>query len=35
MSFSGKTAITTFKLVQKAKVGGVFENSGYLLQNGH
>ena len=35
MSFSGKTAITTFKLIQKAKVGGVFENSGYLLQNGH
>ena len=24
MSFSGKTAITTFKLIQNAKVGGVF-----------
>ena len=35
MSFSGKTAITTFKLIQNAKVGGVLENSGYLLQNGH
>ena len=36
MSFSGKTAITTtFKLIQIAKVGGVLENSGYLLQNGH
>ena len=31
MSFSGKTAITTFKLIQNAKVGGVLENSGYLL----
>ena len=30
-----KTAITTFKLIQDAKVGGVLENSGYLLQNGH
>ena len=28
MSFSGKTAITTFKLIQTAKV---LENSGYLL----
>ena len=27
MSFSGKTAITTFKLVQNAKVGGVSESS--------
>ena len=35
MSFSGKTAITTFKLIQNAKVGGVLENSGYLLQHGH
>ena len=35
MSFSGKTAITTFKLIQNAKFGGVLENSGYLLQNGH
>ena len=35
MSFSGKTAITTFKLIQNAKVGGVLENSGYLLPNGH
>ena len=25
MSFSGKTAITTFKLIQNAKVGGVLE----------
>ena len=32
MSFSGKTAITTFKLIQNAKV---LENSGYLLQHGH
>ena len=31
MSFCGKTAITTFKLIQNAKVGGVSENSGYLL----
>ena len=35
MVFSGKTAITTFKLIQNAKVGGVLKNSGYLLQNGH
>ena len=35
MSFSGKTAITTFKLLQNAKVGGVLENSGYLLHHGH
>ena len=35
MSFSGKTAITTFKLIQIAKVGGVSENSGYLLPDGH
>ena len=35
MSFSGKTAITTFKLIQNAKVGGVLESSGYLLFNGH
>ena len=35
MLFSGKTAITTFKLIQNAKVGGVLENSGYLLPNGH
>ena len=35
MSFSGKTAITTFKLIQNAKVGGVLENSGYLLHHGH
>ena len=35
MSFCGKMAITTFKLIQYAKVGGVLENSGYLLQNGH
>ena len=35
MSFSGKTAITAFKLIQDARVGGVLENSGYLLQHGH
>ena len=35
MSFCGKTSITTFKLIQNAKVGGVFKNSGYLLQNMH
>ena len=35
MSFSGKTAITTFKLIQNAKVGGVLENSGYMLHHGH
>ena len=35
MSFSGKTAITTFKLIQNAKAGGVLENSGYLLPDGH
>ena len=34
-SFSGKTAITTFKLIENAKVGGVLENSGYLLHHGH
>ena len=35
MSFSGKTAITTFKLIQNAKVGSVLENLEYLLQCGH
>ena len=35
MSFCGKTAITTFKLIQNAKSGGVLENSGYLLHYGH
>ena len=35
MSFCGKTVITTFKLIKNAKVGGVLENSGYLLQHGH
>ena len=35
MSFSGKTAITAFKLIQNAKVGGVLENSGYMLHHGH
>ena len=35
MSFLGKTAITTFKIIQNAKVGGVLENSGYLLPDGH
>ena len=35
MVFSGKTAITSFKLIQNAKSGGVLENSGYLLRYGH
>ena len=35
MSFLGKIAITTLKLIQKANVGGVLENSGYLLPNEH
>ena len=35
MSFSGKTAITTFKLIQNANVGGVLESSGNLLHYGH
>ena len=35
MVFSGKTAITTFKLIQNAKAGGVLENSEYLLPDGH
>ena len=35
MSFLGKIAITTFKLIQNAKGGGVLENSGYLLPDGH
>ena len=35
MSFLGKIAISTFKLIQNAKVGGVLENSGYLLPDGH
>ena len=35
MVFSGKTVITTFKLIQNAKAGGVLENSGYLLPDGH
>ena len=35
MVFSGKTAIITFKIIQNAKVGGVLENSGYLLPDGH
>ena len=35
MLFSGKTAITTFKLIQNAKDGGVLENLGYLLPHGH
>ena len=35
MVFCGKTAITTFKLIQNAKSGGVLENSGYLLHYGH
>ena len=30
MVFSGKTAITTFKLIRNIKAGGVLENSGYL-----
>ena len=35
MSFSGKMAITAFKLIQNANVGGVLDNSGYLLPDGH
>ena len=35
MSFLGKIAITTFKLIKNAKAGGVLENSGYLLPDGH
>ena len=35
MSFLGKIAITTLKLIQNANVGGVLENSGYLLPDGH
>ena len=35
MVFYGKMAISTLKLIQNAKVGGVVENSGYLLPNGH
>ena len=32
---SWKIAITTLKLIQNANVGGVLENSGYLLPHGH
>ena len=35
MSFLEKIAITTLKLIQNANVGGVLENSGYLLPDGH
>ena len=35
MVFSGKTAMTSFELIQNAKSGGVLENSGYLLRYGH
>ena len=35
MGFSGKIAITTLKHIQNANVGGVLENSGYLLHYGH
>ena len=35
MVFCGKTAITSFKLIQNAKSGGVLENSGYLLRYGY
>ena len=35
MSFLGKRAITTFKIIQNAKAGGVLENSGYLLPDEH
>ena len=35
MGFSGKIAITTLKHIQNANVGGVLENSGYLLYYGH
>ena len=33
--FCGKTAITTFRLIQNAKTESVLENSGYLLPDGH
>ena len=33
MVFYEKTAITSLKLIQIPKVGGVLENSGYLLQH--
>ena len=35
MLFLGKIAITTLKLIQNANVGGILENSGYLLPDGH
>ena len=35
MPFLGKIAITTLKLIQNAKVGGVLENSGFMLPDGH
>ena len=35
MVFSGKMAISTFKLIQIANVGGVLENSGNLLHYGY
>ena len=35
MSFLGKGAITIFKIIQNVKVGGLLENSGYLLLDGH
>ena len=33
--FCEKRAITTSKLIQNPKVGGVLENSGWLLHYGH
>ena len=35
MSFLGKRAISIFKIILNAKVGGVLDNSGYLLPDGH
>ena len=35
MLFSGKMALTSFKLIRKEHVRGVLEDSGSLLQDGH
>jgi len=34
VSFGGKAAIAAFRLIRGAGVGGVLENSGYLLHHG-
>ena len=33
--FFGKIAMIILKLIQNAKVGGVLENSGFMLPDGH